>query len=205
MATTVWNRVVFGSVMVFLLGAPGITRAQTCGEEAEQPTADVRAETDASKLPHLRTTSQDVRALVKAGAAHSETLRTLLSRLEASDVVAYVRVDTTLPGQLNGKTWFVSAAAGIRYVEIVLKPTGQALSTAAMLAHELAHVIEVAADAAIVDPRSMADRYLSNGRVRLGRARTTVDTDFALKTGMSVQRELTPFLADLAAAVPRMR
>ena len=201
MATTVGNRVVFGSVMVFLLGTPSVSRAQTYGEEAEPPHADVRVETDARTLPHLRTTNQYVRALVKAGAAHSATLRTLLSRLEASDVVAYVRFDTTLPGQLDGKTWFVSAAAGIRYVEIVLKPSGEALSTAALLAHELAHVIEVAADAAIVDPRSMAERYLSTGIVRLGGSRTLVDTNFARGAGANVRRELTPFVADLVAAV----
>lgn len=201
MTTTTWPGVVFGSVMVVLLGAPSVARAQACGEEAEQPNGDVRVGTDTRKLPHLRTTNQNVRALVDAGAAHSETLRKLLARLEASDVVAYVRVDTTLPGRLDGKTWFVSSAAGIRYVEIVLKPTGQTLSTVVMFAHELAHAIEVAADAAIVDPQSMAERYLSSGFARLGKARMMVDTDFALKTGANVQRELTPFIADLIATV----
>ena len=204
MATTACHGVVIGSVMVFLLGAPSITRAQTYGEEAEQPHADVRIETDASKLPLLRTTHQYVRALVKVGAAHSATLRKLLSRLEASDVVAYVRIDTTLPGRLDGRTWFVTSAAGIRYVEIALKPTGEPLSTAGLLAHELAHVIEVASDSTIVDPQSMAARYLSSGIVRLGGVRTLVDTDFARRTGSNVLRELTPFLADLVAAGPAM-
>jgi len=187
--------------MVFLLGTPGVTQAQTYGEEAEQLNYEVRVETKAKRLPHLRTTDQYVRTLVKAGAAHSPTLRTLLSQLEASDVVAYVRVDTTLPGQLSGKTLFVSTVAGIRYVEIALKPTGHVLSTAAMLAHELAHAIEVASDAAIVDPQSMAARFLSTGIVRIGGPRPRVDTEFARRTGTTVQRELTPFIADLAAAV----
>lgn len=198
---TACHRVVFGAVMVFLLGAPGVPHAQTYGEEGEPSNREVRAGANAETLPHLRTTEPYVRLLVKASAAHSATVRQLLARLDASDVVAYVRVDRTLPGELDGRTWFVSSAAGIRYVEIALKPTGQALTTAAMLAHELAHVIEVAADAAIVDPQSMADRYLSSGIVRLGRPRVWVDTDFARRTGANVLRELTPFLADLGAAV----
>ena len=201
MATTICRGVVLGSAMVFLLGAPGMARAQSCGDEGELPLHEVPVETAAATLPHLRTSDQYVRMLVKTGAAHSATLRKLLSQLNASDVVAYVRVDTTLPGQLSGRTWFVSSAAGIRYVEIALKPTGRALSTVAMLAHELAHAIEVALDAAIVDPQSMAERYLSTGIVRVGRSRMLVDTDFARGTGTSVQRELTPFIADLDAAV----
>lgn len=201
MATTAGHGVVFGSVMAFLLAAPYVTRAQTYGEEGKPPVLEVRAYAKVETLPHVRTTDPYVRTLIKAGAAHSPTLRTLLSRLDASDVVAYVRVDTTLPGQISGRTWFVSAAAGIRYVEIGLKPTGRPLSTVAMLAHELAHAIEVASDAAIVDPQSMAERFLSTGIVRLGRSRTRVDTEFARGTGANVQRELTPFIADLAAAV----
>ena len=201
MATTARHGVVFGSVMVLLLGAPSVTRAQMDGEEGAPPNHEVPAEAKGQALPHLRTTDPYVHLLIKAGAAHSATLRMLLARLDASDVVAYVRVDPALPGELDGRTWFVSSAAGIRYVEISLRRTGQALSTAAMLAHELAHVIEVAADAAIVDSQSMARRYLSTGIVRLGEARMWVDTSFARRTGASVKRELTPFIADLVAAV----
>jgi hypothetical protein len=201
MATTACRGLVLGSVMVFLLGAPGIGRAQSCGDDGEPPDREVPVETNPAPLPHVRTTDRYVRTLIKAGAAHSATLRKLLSQLDASDVVAYVRVDTTLPGQMSGRTWFVSSAAGIRYVEIALKPTGRPLSTVAMLAHELAHAIEVALDAAIVDPQSMAERYLSTGIVRGGGSPMLVDTDFARGTGTTVQRELTPFIADLDAAV----
>jgi hypothetical protein len=205
MTMTAGHGVVFGSVMVFLLGTPGVARAQTYGEEAEQPSSEVRIEATVVREPHIRTTDPYARALLKAGAAHSATLRKLLSRLEASDVVAYVRIDTTLPGHLGGKTWFVVAAGGIRYVEILVKPADHVLSTAALLGHELAHAIEVASDAAIVDPQSMAERYLSTGIVRLGARRTWVDTDFAQKTGANVLRELMPFVADLVAAVPLTR
>jgi hypothetical protein len=202
MATTTWHGVVFGSAMVFLLGAPSPTWAQTYSEEGDEAGHGVGIEAPATRQPHVRTTDPYVRVLMKAGAARSATLRKLLTQLEDSDVVAYVRIDTTLPGQLAGRTWFVAAAAGIRYVEIAIRPTGQALSTAAMLAHELAHAFEVASDPAIVDPQSMAERFLSTGIVRLGGTRTRVDTDFARASGASVERELTPFLADLAAAVP---
>jgi hypothetical protein len=153
-----------------------------------------------SDQPHVRTTDTAIQHLLKSGELRSATLRSLLDRLAATDVVVYIRVDATLPRWFTGKTWFVASAAGLRYVEMVVKPIDDPLAMTALIGHELAHALEIAADPGIVDPASMAERFLAIGTVRMRDAHTLVETSFAVKTGQRVSRELSPHRADLLFA-----
>jgi hypothetical protein len=149
---------------------------------------------------HIRTSERYVSSVLAAAAAHSPTVRQLLGELDASDVVAYMKIDKTLPLYLGGKTWFVVSAAGTRYVQCLVTPIRDTLTMAVMVAHELAHAVEVSRDPAIVDPASMAQQFLTSGTVRTRGNTTLVETEFARDISAQVRRELTPFLAEIAAA-----
>src|SRR5215216_3385436 len=76
----------------------------------------------AAMAPHVRTDDAAVKWLVASGAEYSPTFKRLVRDLGATDVLAYVTFDATLPRSLGGKIAFVTAAAGLRYLLITVLP-----------------------------------------------------------------------------------
>ena len=140
--------------------------------------------------PRIRTTERRIRALLDEGLRHSPSLRALVARLAAADVVVYLECGR-LPARLDGQLTFVSAAGGLRYVLVQLawdRPTARKIAT---LGHELQHAVEIAERPSIVDRASLAHAYNGFGFVRhpAGHARS-FDTVAAVDAGRQVWREL---------------
>lgn len=145
----------------------------------------------ADDIPRLRTTDRHIRALLAAGLAQSPSLRALVNRLAAGDVVVYLRC-ARLSSRLDGQLTFVSAAGGFRYVLVHLamdRPWHRQIAT---LGHELQHAVEIAEQPDIVDQAALARTYTRIGFARppLQRAGRSFDTQAAVAAGEQVRREL---------------
>lgn len=146
---------------------------------------------DVSSQPHVRIIDGRLRTLFEEGLHRSPTLRRLVLRLEASDVVVYLQPDVHAVGDLAGRLTWLSAVNGVRYVVVRVRRLASVLQQLAMMGHELQHAVEVAETPEIVDGPSMFREYLRlgylNGAMSSG---VTVDTQAALDAGEQVAEEL---------------
>ena len=150
------------------------------------------SETARITAPHLRTTDNDLRAVLADGIATSPTLHALVKFLEQSDVVVYLERATRPLFGVAGRLTFVSAQGGRRYVVVHLACVGSRVQQLAILAHELQHAVEIAADQSIVDEPSMMRAYARIGYVnRWVTSAVAFDTKAAREIEERVRREVS--------------
>jgi hypothetical protein len=156
------------------------------------PSPSIAAESiaDHSRRPAIRTTDRRLRELLDHGLHISPTLRALVARLTASDVVVYLRCDGASDSR-GGRLTFVSSAGGLRYVVVRMARLSRAQQIAIM-AHELQHAVEIADTPAIVDGESLVREYHRIGYVNSASARPGIafDTRAAVHAGEQVLKEL---------------
>ena len=142
---------------------------------------------DSPRRP-IRSTDRRLRALLEAGVRISPTLRALVARLHASDVVVYLRCDAAGP---DGRLTFVASAGGYRYVVVRMTRFPRARQIAIM-AHELQHAVEIADTPAIVDGPSLEREYKRIGYLNQWSSLPGVafDTHAAVRAGEQVLKEL---------------
>jgi hypothetical protein len=155
------------------------------------PSLSMAAEPIAERPPRppIRSTDRRLRSLLDEGVRLSPTLRALVARLHASDVVVYVQCDG--PAAPDGRLTFVSSVGGLRYVMVRMArfPRTQQI---AMMAHELQHAVEIADHPAIVDSASLVREYKRIGYTTQigGQPGITFDTKAAVDAGRQVLKEL---------------
>lgn len=154
------------------------------------PSLSMAAESipDSPRRP-IRSTDRRLRSLLEEGLRMSPTLRALVARLHASDVVVYLQCDG--PGAPDGRLTFVSAVGGSRYV-VVRMGRFSKMQQIALMAHELQHAVEIADTPAIVDGPSLVREYQKIGYVN---QRSTLpgiafDSAAAVRAGEQVLKEL---------------
>ena len=141
-------------------------------------------------FPHIRVADPQLQALIDDATETSATVRGLLTRIAASDVVVFVACENDLSVRASGRLNFMTAAGGVRYVVIRLKPARRNAAIA-MLAHELQHAAEIAAAPSIVDDASLTREYERIGyRSRSGHGGLAFETQAAADTGRRVMEEL---------------
>lgn len=171
----VWSfRLAAAVVVLSAFAAPTTTRARDIDAQA----------------PWLRAADPHIAGLIASGLKHSPSFRTLVARIEQSDLVVYVRC-AVLPEHLDGALTFVSAVGGRRYVMVRLAMTRTRRQKVAALGHELQHAVEIAERADIVDAASMARAFREFGfeRVPHGPAAQAFDSLAAIDAGHQVRRE----------------
>jgi hypothetical protein len=142
-------------------------------------------------FPHIRATDPQLRALIDDATETSATVRELLKRIAASDVVVFVACEPDLSVRTSGRLNFMAAAGGFRYVVIRLKPKRR-IAAIAMLAHELQHAAEIAAAPSIVDEASLTREYERIGyRSRSANGGLAFETQAAIETSRRVVEELS--------------
>jgi hypothetical protein len=153
------------------------------------PVLDARASEPAPSVPHIRAADPRLRVLLTEAMEVSPMVHALVERIASSNVIVYVACEVEphvrLPGRLN----FVTAAGGLRYVVIRLKPR-QRHKAIAVLAHELQHAAEIADNASIVDEASLAREYERVGYRSHSAHGVAFDTKAAVETGRRVAEEL---------------
>ena len=137
----------------------------------------------------IRSTDRRLRTLLDEGVRSSPTLRALVARLHASDVVVYLECDAH-PGA-DGRLTFVSAVGGYRYV-VVRMTRFPRVQQIALIGHELQHAVEIANTPAIVDGESLAREYQRIGYLNRWSALpgTNFDTAAAVGAGKQVLKEM---------------
>jgi hypothetical protein len=114
-----------------------------------------------SPWSHLRPLSPHAATLIADGATRVPAVRSLLTALEATDVVIYLSHSMPLsPGEPQGYTRFVSHAAGTRYLFVQINcwelPERERL---VLLGHELQHALEIAAAPEVLDEGGIERLY----------------------------------------------
>lgn len=119
-----------------------------------------------ASVGHVRTTEPEIAALIAAGFAQSPTFRRLVETLDRSDVIVYVRPKMKRP-HLNGYLEHGVVASGrYRYLRIAIDVHGGHARLVSLLAHELQHALEVAADPNARDYETVEQLF---GRLREAR------------------------------------
>lgn len=103
------------------------------------------------------------RLLLDRGVRESATFRRLATEIAASDVVAYVDLDTNGKAGLDGAVEFVAAGGGVRYLKVWLRANRCDDEILATFAHELQHAVEIARDAHVVNALALAVFYQTAG------------------------------------------
>ena len=141
--------------------------------------------------PHVRPEIA-LRPLVEQASQRSPSIRELIDRIEASDLIVYVRLRQFTRSDLNGRVALLSAMpVGQRFLVIELACGRSDVLTIAALGHELYHALEIAAQPSIVDARSLSAFYTTAGE-KTGdlQGQVTFETRGAEAAGVQVRREL---------------
>jgi hypothetical protein len=113
--------------------------------------------------PALRPESADIRVLMTTGIEQSSTFRDLAGRLNAGDVIVYLRF-SRCKGDAPGCLLWASTTPGLRRVLIKIDPIGRSPNElTALLAHELQHALEVADAPEIRDLASFEKAFAGRG------------------------------------------
>ena len=140
--------------------------------------------------PHLRSDDPDLIAAIATATDGSPTFRDLLDRLNRSDVVVYVKFDRGAGADLAGRTTFVSAAGGRRYLRIAIDRRYFGCQRLGILGHELRHAVEIAEDASVTGDASLAALYREIGFRSGQEHEDRFDSIAAIDAGHQVQREI---------------
>jgi hypothetical protein len=118
----------------------------------------------------------------------SPSVRSLVSQLEASDVIVHIDTSPALPPGVGGMTRFVTKSGGQRYLRVTVSLQMPWHARIAMLAHELKHACEVALST-VQDAAGMKRLFESEGfRPLLGRE--LFETAAAIRMEQAVRMEL---------------
>jgi hypothetical protein len=115
----------------------------------------------------------------------SAKVRSLVERLEASNVIVHIVTVPRLPAGIGGMTRFVTSRGGYRYLRIDLGADQAPRVRATILGHELQHAVEVA-DSSAADVDSMRELFENEGH-RLGEYFETIA---AIRVERDVRAEL---------------
>ena len=144
----------------------------------------------AASVRHVRASEPRIIALIDAGLARSATFRRLVDALDRSDVILYIEpklIRQSLGAYLAHN---VTVGGGFRYLHVAIDTHGADGRILPLLAHELQHAVEVAADPSVRDSKS-ADRLFERLAIQFGCGGTTcAETQAAKDVEAAVGAEL---------------
>jgi len=108
---------------------------------------------------HVRTMDQRLRSVIDEGLARSASFRSLVARLDGSDVIVYVEPECPMSSRLFGRLMLLGAGGNRRYVNVRISCMLTVAQQITALGHELRHAIEIADARSVVDDTSLAAEY----------------------------------------------
>jgi hypothetical protein len=120
------------------------------------------SEDNIQAAPHVRTFDSKLNALMTEAARRSPFFRTLVGRLNRSNVFVYVET-RLLPGHLSGRLTFIGGGQPWRYLRVEIECRQSTVDQVAALGHELQHAVEIADRTAAIDPISIRALYRTIG------------------------------------------
>ena len=156
--------------------------------------------TESSREARIRPQDARLTALLRDGITRSATLRALVNRIEASNLIVYVSLSPIMKASLAGKLTWMTRSGDYRYVRATINAEQTSDQMIATLAHELQHAVEVLQDATVSDQRSLQELYKRIGRPSHTGAIAGWETIAAQETGLRVRKELVSAAAAMKAA-----
>jgi hypothetical protein len=155
--------------------------------------------------PHIRTANRQLRVMMSAGVLVSPTLHGIVKRIEASDVIVYLDMHLlTTPG-VAAQSQFVNATAGRRYLRVIIDSRFTGALLVGLIAHELQHIAEIAGEASVIDPPSLAAFYRRVGFKSPAGGTNRFESAAAIAAGRRVTRDAMEHSTEVNAAVDRMK
>lgn len=151
------------------------------------------AQAQADGLERVRTDSRYLRLVIASGIERSPTFRRIVDRLEQSDVIVEVQCGHFTGSLLAGRTVFLSALPGVRYLLVEIACPMTSVPALHIVAHELQHALEIADAPSVVDGPSLAKLYQDIGFSTHGPTTENYgdfETADALDAGEHVHHEL---------------
>jgi hypothetical protein len=176
---------------VLLVAAAALALSAPSALLAAVPPPDTDQHVILPALPRLRTLDSALAEALQRGREQSATFRQILDTLERSNVVVYLDRNNRFRDGEAGHLRFAGHAKGLRYVHVSLSTDLNPRELIVLLAHELAHAVEIAMAEEVVDADSFRDLYCQIGHT----GRFGVDTDAAQRVTEQVsdELELLPF------------
>jgi len=139
---------------------------------------------------HVRPQDNRLTELLRAGAERSATFKTLVDRIEASNVIVYVALNPLMKSNLSGMLTWMTRAGEHRYLRASISPDLAADQMIATIAHELQHAVEVIEDETVNDEKTLVALYKRIGLQNSAAAPSRWETVAAQQTGYQVRKEL---------------
>ncbi len=147
---------------------------------------------------HVRPLTASLARTLDAGLERSESIRRLVDRLEASDVVVYITDESFALRRWIGYLSFLSAVGGYRYLLVHVPTHRTSLDLISAIGHELQHAVEIAEAPAVVDGRSMAQHYQRVGYdVTSDRSGKRFESREAIDAGQRVRRDVNSWRREM--------
>lgn len=140
----------------------------------------------AEPVTHLRALGSYARWVVDSAVVYSPTVGALSSRLEKSDVVAYVSLAPT--ESKTAKTTLLNGHGVVRYLLITIDNRLGPDTAIELLGHELQHATEIADAPEVRDNADLVALYRRIGLYK--NARTGFETALAQEMGRRTRRDL---------------
>jgi hypothetical protein len=155
--------------------------------------------------PHLRPQDDRVSQALRDGAKRSATFKSLVDRIERSQVIVYVAINPQIKSNLSGMLTWMTHAGGFRYVRASISPELSSDQMIATVAHELQHAVEVIEDESVTDEKTLTALYRRIGKPNGAEAPSRWETAAAQQTGYQVRRELVGAAATTIARAETTR
>jgi len=144
----------------------------------------------ADDLLHVRVESPYLGSVVARASDRSARLRGLIAEIDGTNVIAHLACAHFSRSTLRGRTLLVAANQDVRYVRVQVDCMLQESELVAIVGHELQHVAEIAADAEVVDGRSLGALYRAIGFSACGFGQSEqFETEDAIRVGARVREE----------------
>jgi hypothetical protein len=108
---------------------------------------------------HVRTMDNRLRSTIDEGLARSALFRSLVARLDGSDVIVYVEPECPMSSRLFGRLTLLGAGGDRRYLNVRISCMLTVSQQIAALGHELRHAVEIADAPSVIDDGSLAAEY----------------------------------------------
>jgi hypothetical protein len=159
-------------------------------------------------LIRIRPESSLLRTVVAAAFDRSAIFRSLIDRIDHSDVVVHLTCEQFSSPTLNGRTVLVAATPFVRYLRVQIRCHQPTQLLVGIVAHELQHVVEIASTPRVIDDRSFGALYRTIGfATDEGDRVEQFETTAAQTVGARVQAEFArrPAPVTIAASLERDR
>jgi hypothetical protein len=140
--------------------------------------------------PRIRPQDSRFAQIIQEGMARSATFRSLVDRIESSNVIVYIGNNPILKPSLSGALTWMTRAGEFRYLRASVRAELTFDQMIASVAHELQHAVEVIEDESVVDEDSLVALYKRIGQPSRAAGPLGWETVAAQRTGSQVRREL---------------